>query len=74
MTTFVGTPTHTPGFFYDFSDRQTMGGRIIEVTPSQRSDYYSAIAEVRGTYPPPLRVTFLVDLFPHIAHYCLGLL
>jgi len=29
-------------------DRQTMGGRIIEVTPSQRSDYYSAIAEKLG--------------------------
>mmetsp|Transcript_40291 Transcript_40291/g.45849 ORF Transcript_40291/g.45849 Transcript_40291/m.45849 type:complete len:315 (-) Transcript_40291:307-1251(-) len=30
-------------------DRQTMGGRIIEVTPSQRTDYYSAIAEKMGT-------------------------
>jgi len=28
-------------------DRQTMSGRILEVTPSQRSDYYNAIAEVR---------------------------
>ena len=30
----------------DSSDRQTMGGRVIEVTPSQRSEYYSAIAQV----------------------------
>eukprot|EP00546_Thalassionema_frauenfeldii_P012256 CAMPEP_0178920474 /NCGR_PEP_ID=MMETSP0786-20121207/15026_1 /TAXON_ID=186022 /ORGANISM="Thalassionema frauenfeldii, Strain CCMP 1798" /LENGTH=294 /DNA_ID=CAMNT_0020594547 /DNA_START=1185 /DNA_END=2069 /DNA_ORIENTATION=- len=29
-------------------DRQTMSGRILEVTPSQRSDYYNAIAEKYG--------------------------
>mmetsp|Transcript_23882 Transcript_23882/g.35298 ORF Transcript_23882/g.35298 Transcript_23882/m.35298 type:complete len:314 (-) Transcript_23882:188-1129(-) len=29
-------------------DRQTMSGRMVEVTPSQRSDYYIAIAEKYG--------------------------